>query len=727
MRKGRIYGYQQLEQSDCGITCVRIIARYFGYRYTPAFLRGLSDSSRLGISIKDMTQTFAGIGFRAIPVRIGIDKLSEMPLPAILYWNQNHFIVLYRISKGRYHIVDPGSGKTSFRRSDIETYWLSGSNTGLAILAEPDPEAKPVECPREKSVSAIATLLRLFGQCLGNNRKPFAAVMMLSLISMCADIAMPLIFQQTVDTGISTGDIGLVWLLALMQVMIFIGNFMSSSALQYVITRLGLSLGISMMNEYLSRLLSMSMSFFARKVSSDLIQKIHDQERIKDFMVSMPGMLFTTALSMIVFSAMLAYYCLPALLIMTGATLLGIMWNNAFLRHTREIDFSRFSALSKSRNHVYEIVNGIAEIKINGAEEMRLGVWRRLQLKIRDLSVRALKIELLSSGGTSLITKLQDVCITGICATMVIRGEMTIGMMMTVGYITGRLAIPFANVVSMCRSVQKTTMAVERVDEVMNHTPVRPADTACMPPADITLKNVWFRYPGSQNPDVLRHVSLSIRKGSTIAIVGASGGGKTTLIKIILGLFMPHTGEVEIGGRPLTADNAGAWMKNCAAVMQDGIIFSGTILSNIAISDEHPDMAKVQEAIETACLGSFIANLPMGLMTRIGVAGIELSGGQKQRLLVARAVYRNPGVLILDEATSSLDAENEASIVRNINRFKQGRTVIIVAHRLSTVKNADRIIFLRNGEIIETGTHRELVDYGGGYFQLISNQLEIAN
>ena len=445
MRKGRIYGYQQLEQSDCGITCVRIIARYFGYRYTPAFLRGLSDSSRLGISIKDMTQTFAGIGFRAIPVRIGIDKLSEMPLPAILYWNQNHFIVLYRISKGRYHIVDPGSGKTSFRRSDIETYWLSGSNTGLAILAEPDPEAKPVECPREKSVSAVATLLRLFRQCLGKNRRPFAAVMLLSLISMCADIAMPLIFQQTVDTGISTGDIGLVWLLALMQVMIFIGNFMSSAALQYVITRLGLSLGISMMNEYLSRLLSMSMSFFARKVSSDLIQKIHDQERIKDFMVSMPGMLFTTALSMIVFSAMLAYYCLPALLIMTGATLLGIMWNNVFLRHTREIDFSRFSALSKSRNHVYEIVNGIAEIKINGAEEMRLGVWRRLQLKIRDLSVRALKIELLSSGGTSLITKLQDVCITGICATMVIRGEMTIGMMMTVGYITGRLAIPFSN------------------------------------------------------------------------------------------------------------------------------------------------------------------------------------------------------------------------------------------------------------------------------------------
>ena len=240
MRKGRIYAYQQLEQSDCGITCVRIIARYFGYRYTPAFLRGLSDSSRLGISIKDMTQTFAGIGFRAIPVRTGIDKLSEMPLPAILYWNQNHFIVLYRISKGRYHIVDPGSGKTSFRRSDIETYWLSGSNTGLAILAEPDPEAKPVECPREKSVSAVATLLRLFRQCLGKNRKPFAAVMLLSLISMCADIAMPLIFQQTVDTGISTGDIGLVWLLALMQVMIFIGNFMSSAALQYVITRLGL-------------------------------------------------------------------------------------------------------------------------------------------------------------------------------------------------------------------------------------------------------------------------------------------------------------------------------------------------------------------------------------------------------------------------------------------------------------------------------------------------------
>lgn len=517
----RIYCYQQLNQSDCGITCVRIIARYFGRRFSPSQLRVLCDSSRLGISIKDITSTFAKIGFNACPIRIGIEKLKEMPLPAILYWNQGHFVVLYRVAKDKFYIADPSSGKMRFREKEICEFWLSGSDTGVAILAEPNLESKDVEKSGYYINSAVWQLMCRLKESFGKNKSWFASIILLTLFSMCADIAVPLLFQKTVDSGISSKDIGLVWILVLSQLMIFLGNFVSSSLVQFIITKLGLHLGLQMMDEYLTKLVGMPMSFFCRRMPSDLIQKMDDQDRIKEFIVEMPGTIFLALISLIVFSSLLAYYCPIILFLLLFATACQIIWNNVFLRYIREIDYSRFASIAKSRNLVYEIVNGISEIKINGAQYVRLSVWRKLQMKVRDLAMRSFKVELVSNGGLSLISRIQDICVTGICATLVIQGNMTIGAMMTVGYIAGRLSQPFADIVNMCRRVQKTAMSVERVDDVVSADMPNPIGKEKLQMGDIHFKGVTFRYPGSGNPDVISNLCLSIPKGSTMAIVGS--------------------------------------------------------------------------------------------------------------------------------------------------------------------------------------------------------------
>lgn len=723
LNKGRIYSYQQLENSDCGLTCIRIIARYFGYKYQASYLRQFCDSSRLGISIADITEVFKKIGFDSTPVKIGIDKIKEMPLPAILYWNQNHFVVLYKIKRGRYYIADPGKGKMSFSENDFKEYWLSSNSFGLAILAEPNSEADNVFPCEGKRENPKWKLCNSFIANTKNNSKSYLGIIALTIIAILGDILIPILFQRTIDEGINSKDIGLVWLLVLCQLAIFIGNLISSSSLQYIITKLGLKMGLDMMDDYLRKLVYMPVSFFARKNSSDLIQKIDDQVRIKDFMVNMPRSLFVTIISLVVFSSMLIYYSYLIFILFLVSMILGTIWNNLFVRKFRELDYSYFSASAQNRNHVYEIVNGITEIKINSAQESKISIWRTLQERLRAYSISLAKLNLFSDGGTAVISRLEDICITGICATMVIKGMMTFGIMMTIGYIVGRLSSPFSTIVNLYGDIQKTSMSVERVDEVVNAPVRKPSDIKDIALGNITINDLWFKYPGSQSPYVIKNLSLTIERGSTVAIVGSSGGGKTTLVKLILGLFAPNKGMIHVGEELLTEELSEAWLKHCAVVMQDGIIFSGTILSNIAMSDESPDLDRVNKVLTIACLDKFIHKLPMGIKTKIGVAGIEISGGEKQRLLIARALYKNPEFLILDEATSSLDATNEYNIVHNIADYMKEKTMIIVAHRLSTVKNADRIVFIKDGEISEYGTHEDLIALRGGYYNLVSNQL----
>lgn len=717
--------YQQLEHSDCGIACIRMVARFYGKKIASEQVRDSCDMSRMGVSIADIVGAFKGLGMESVAVKLSPEECARMPLPAVIYWQQKHFVVLYKIKGGRYYVADPAAGKMRFAEKDFMENWLCGGERGVAILAEPGEE---FESRRFTPPMTLRRFGAMFRKSMLENRRTFLGVILLTALCMAGDIASPLIFQHTVDEGINGKDVGLVWILVLSQLMVFLGNYVSQSAVQYIMARFGLRMGIRMMNEYLSKLVSLPMLFFARKVNSDLIQKTADQGRIKDFLVSMPDTIFFTLLSLVVFSGLLIYFSPFIFLVFTCLTACGFAWTALFMRRRREMDYASNAANAENVNNLYEIVHGMQEIKTNNAREVRVEKWREVQRRLNRVSIRAVRLSMWINGGNSLFMRLKDIAVTGICATMVINDAMTIGQMMTISYIVGRLAVPFNSLLSSVSTVQDACMSFARVEEVLGH---EQEDTASklheVPQEDIRLERVFFKYPGSGSPYVLRDLNIVIPRGKTTAIVGASGCGKTTLIKIILGMFAPARGRVAVGSADLADIAEDAWLRDIGVVMQSGRLFSGSILENIALADASPDRERARRAAETACLLDFIETLPMGFDTRLGVAGVELSGGQLQRLLIARAIYKNPSIVILDEATSSLDAGNEARIVRGLEELFRGKTVIIAAHRLSTVCRADNIIFMADGSVGEQGSHEKLVKNRSGYYSLVKNQLELGS
>lgn len=719
----RVHSYQQLEYSDCGVTCIRIIARYYGKKLSPEQIYSVCDMSRLGISIGDIVQAFKGLGMDSVAVRLSPDEALRMPLPSVLFWDQKHFVVLYKIKRGKYYIVDPSRGKLKFCQDEFYEHWLCGNDKGIAILADPTDEFESREFEKPKT---NWRLLSVFRNALLKHKKSFAGVVFFSLLTMLGDVAMPLMFQHTVDDGINGKNISLVWLLIIAQLFVFFGNYISGIVVDLILTKLGLKMGINMMNEYLLKLVRMPMIFFARKVNSDLIQKTEDQNRIKNFLVSMPDQFFFTILTLIVFCGMLVYYNALIFIIFFILTVLGLGWTTMFLGRRREIDYAYNAAIAENRNNLYELIHGMPEIKANNAQQVKIDNWNTVQEKVNRLSVKSAFMRIYMNGGNSLLARLKDIAVTGICATLVIKDLMTFGEMMTISYIIGRLSGPFNNILGSVSSIQDACMSYARVEEVLNadQEQNRPANAA-VPAGDICIEGVGFKYPGSGSPYVLQDLNMVIPKGKFTALVGSSGCGKTTLIKLILGMFTPQKGRISIGDTSLSDIDEDAWLRSIGVVMQNGTLFSGTLLSNIALGDGTPDPDRARKAAEVACIDDFIQRLPMGYNTKIGVAGIEISGGQKQRLLIARAIYKNPEILVLDEATSSLDAGNEARIVRNLEKFFKGRTVIVAAHRLSTVKCADNIVLMDAGVVKEQGNHIDLVNRQGQYYKLVKNQLEL--
>jgi len=702
-----------------------MLARHYGRKVSVAQLRRLVDYSRLGISIGDVLECCRRIGMRAHAVKIGIDPLMQIPLPAILYWNQNHYVVLYRIDRRKkvFYVADPAAGKLRFTQEEFNRHWKGeDGDVGVAIVAAPLPGFYTQHTEKQRSGHALIGLLR---KSVVDNRGSFGLLAVLSLVSIVADIVLPLVFQKTIDDGIGHRDVGLVWLLVLGQLCVFAGSFVATSINDLVLSRMGLRVSIGMMNDYLAKLIRLPVSFFDKKVNSDFIQKIEDQNRLKGFLVSMPQTLFITALNLVVFSGMLIYYSVWVFVIFLIATAMSFGWTRLFLVKRREIDYSQFSLSSENRNNVYELVNGMPEIKVNNAQGLRVSLWTEIQHKINRLAMKLIYINLSVSAGSSLLSQLKDITITGLCATMVIMGDMTIGMMMTISYIVGRLSSPFSTIINSVSIVQDAALSYERLDEIINnHEDEQPEERGLtFADAPLVLTDVSFKYPGSYSPLVLRNLNIHIERGKTVAIVGASGCGKSTLIKLLLGFYLPTSGKMCVGEYDMAEINRDEWMRHCGVVSQQGYIFSGTILDNIALSTAEPDKVRAEEAAQLACISEFISGLPMGMHTRIGNAGVELSGGQKQRLLLARAIYKQPEILLLDEATSSLDAATERRIVENLKRVSAGKTVIIAAHRLSTVREADMIMFINEGRVTECGTHEELIERRGDYYGLVQRQL----
>lgn len=676
------------------------------------------------MSIRDIISCCKSIEMNSTAVQIRAEHIKDMPLPAILYWQQRHFVVLYKYNprKKRYHIADPAQGKLTYSEEDFKKYWIpEGKDTGLAILAEPNDNFTSHKYKRDNSLKDFFKYLLPF---FSLHKSKFIHALIITLAIMTADFAIPILLKRTIDEGIMLKDLDLIVILLLTQLAISVGGLAASSLMDIILTKTGLGIHLEMVNTFLERLARFPLSFFDRKVSSDFVQKISDQSRIKDFLLSFPNTMVITVLTFIVFSILLFHYSTVIFVIFMAISLLEIGWNALFLNRRKTLDYAYFVSSSENHNHAYELTNGMADLKVNNAESSRIEKWKKTQTDINKVTMKSAWLNIAQGGGHTVITRLKDLTVTGIGATMVIYGDLTMGALMTLGYITGRLSQPFSTLSSSISSLQDAVLSYRRIDDVI-HDEAEFRGSRKYTTPEIILNNVSFKYAGASSPYVIKNFSLTVKKATVTALVGESGCGKSTLIKLMLGFYIPQKGSITLSGHDVRDMDNQDWLRHCGVVMQEAKIFSGTILENISLSDNKPDPAKALSILETVGLKSFIVSLPMGIHTKIGVSGIELSGGQKQRLMIARALYKNPDLLFMDEATSFLDANNEKSIVTNINEFGRGKTIVIAAHRLSTIQNADKIVFIKDGTISEVGTHSELLSLKGDYWKLVKNQLQL--
>ncbi len=716
----RFHYYHQVEQSDCGITCLRMVARHFGKRIPAKTLRGRADLSRGGISLRGLKDCAEAFGMRGYGVKLTLDNLNAAPLPVIMHWNQNHFAVLWRIEKETYHVADPAGGMLRYSEDEFSRHFCGDGERGIALLLAPTDSFYTATYPRESRMRKIAETLR---DNISRHRRAYGVIAALAVVTLVADLLVPLLMRRSIDEGIAGKDISLVWLLVLAQIAIFIGSQMTTSTSGFIVNRLGLRLSLGAVDRYLTKLVSLPMRFFDSRVSADLIQKSYDQETMQQQLLDTPVSLVLTMVNILLFAGMLLWFnpvVFAGFLLLTCG---GLLWEGWMLRRRKGVDYDIRVAQARNNNNVYEIVNGIADLKIHNAHHRRVNLWRSMQQKLNRLRQRSDSMRLMQSGGSTLLYQTRDLAVNGLCATLVIEDAMTFGTMITVAFVAGRLSSGFSTVSSYLSAFQQTSISLDRSNDVMDEPAgERDADAESFD-GDISLTGLSYSYPGSDGRKVIDNLSVTIPRGKTTAIVGPSGCGKSTLMKLLQGLYIPTDGRILAGDTDIASLSEESWGKFCTSVSQSGYIFSDTIARNIALGDENPDMDRVEDAVRMACLDPLTRKLPLGAATLIGPSGMELSGGERQRLMIARAVYRDTPVILLDEATSSLDAETERRIVENLTGFGKGRMMVIAAHRLSTVSRADRILFMDSGRIIEQGTHSSLLSLNGRYASFVSGQL----
>lgn len=723
--------FRQLESIDCGPTCIRIISAYYGKNYSLKYIKELCSITRSGVSILDIIDCCQKIGLYALSAKVTYQEISDMPLPAIVYWRQEHFVVIYKISvkKGHkyFHLIDPAFGKIKINDKEFKTSFIGTKTYGLAILIEPlaDFLSTNIEPHLKSPYKGLIILLK---ETIIQYKKSFIGALILMLLAMIGDWAIPIIFQKTVDDGIMSKDIKLIWILLLSQAAFFGGYIISSCFTEVILTKLGFKIGIDYIAKYLMKLIRLPMSFFDTRLNTDFIQHLEDQSRIKNFLTNTLSSSVFTILTLLSFSVILAYYNYKIFLIFFLFSLLSILWMSIFMKKRKILDYSFFSIHSEYKNNIYELVNGMTEIKINNAEYIRIKEWRKIQDNTNIVELKSLYLNYYISFGMQFLGRFKDIIIVGLCAFLVIKDQMSLGVMMSVNYIMGRLTSPLNEILNFVRSYQDVRISFNRLNEVYDRPSEEQYNSPSLPNLilqGLNLKNVYFKYEGGNNPYVLEDICLFIPKGKITAIVGKSGSGKTTLLKLLLSFYYPQKGEIYLDHFKMSELNMIEWRKRCGVVMQDGYIFSGSIAENIAMADEHINWDKLMMAAQCSCLDEFVERLPMKYYTKIGKKGLELSGGQKQRIFIARAIYKNPDFIFFDEATSFLDADNERKIMINLKEFYKHKTVVIIAHRLSTVKDADNIVYLDKGRIIEQGNHRQLSELKGKYFTLVKNQLEM--
>ncbi|KIA96910.1 ABC transporter ATP-binding protein [Pedobacter kyungheensis] len=715
---------------DCGPTCLRMVARHYGKNFSLQKIRDVSGLNREGVSLLGISEAAEKIGFRTIASKLDLQLLVELELPVILHWNQNHFVVLYHIGNDAYSIADPAKGLIEYNQQEFSAHWVGRSipktHCGIALALSPTPDFFALNEDKHASLNLGYILKYLY------RYKQLIVQLFVGLgVGSLLQLMLPFLAQSVVDIGINTRNLNFIYIILIAQIMLFLGRMSVDFIRSWILLHISTRINISILTDFLIKLMKLPMSFFDTKMTGDIMQRMSDQKRIENFLTGSTLTVVFSLFNLLVFSFVLAYYNINIFIIFIVSSICYSLWVVLFLKKRRTLDFKRFDISSKNQSSVVQLINGMQEIKLNNCGQQKRWEWERLQAGLFRFNIQNLKLSQYQQAGAVFINEGKNILITFLVAKSVIDGHLTLGAMMAVQYIIGQLNSPIEQMLGFIQQLQDAKISLERLNEIREMEDEEPIDKTFLKELPVNkgidIQNLSFTYPGAGNEPVLKTIDLLIPEGKTTAIVGMSGSGKTTILKLLLRFYLPQKGEIKVGSTHIDQISYRYWRGQCGVVMQDGFIFSDTIAKNIAVADEYPDIAKLQHAIKVANISDLIEKLPLGLNTKIGAEGNGISQGQKQRILIARAVYKDPAYIFFDEATNALDANNESIIMQHLKAFFKGRTVVIVAHRLSTVSNADNIVVLDKGQIIEQGTHTALTRKKGEYYKLVKNQLELGN
>ena len=728
---------KQLDAMQCGVACLKMVCLHYGREVSMERLSQICHVTSEGVSLLGISEAANDMGLHSVCVRTTIDNLSQAPLPCILHWNQNHFVVLYKVRKGkRFYVADPGKGLVSYSRDEFRNHWVStrsgGEDKGIAMLLEPTPAfySPKAEGNGEDGKENPRSFRFLFGY-IREYKRYFGQVVLGLAVGSLLQLVLPFLTQSIVDVGIKDQNLGFIWLILLGQLMLTFSRTAIDFIRRWLLLHISMRINISLVSDFFIKLLKLPMSFFDTKLMGDLMQRMGDHGRVNSFLTGQTLSIAFSLFSFVVFSVVLLLYNgLIFAIFLIGSLLYGL-WMMLFLRRRKVLDYELFEQQAINNNKTYEFITSMQEIKLQDCEQRRRWEWEDTQADLFGVQMKSLKLQQTQEAGSIFINEVKNIVITVVAAAAVIHGQMTLGMMLAVQYIIGQLNSPVEQLMSFFYSLQDVRISLERINEIHRVEDENGKTGLQTSLADnsrgIDIEGIMFKYDPHALSKTLDSVTIHIPKGKVTAIVGASGSGKTTLVKLMLGYYPVLEGQILIGGTDINTLNKKWWRRQCGVVMQDGIIFSESIARNIAVDDGEIDNQRLLRAAQIACIHDYVMSLPLKYNTKIGRDGVGLSQGQRQRILIARAVYKNPDYFFLDEATNSLDANNERAIVENLDTFYQGKTVVVVAHRLSTVRNADQIVVIDHGKVVETGNHETLTAKRGAYYNLVRNQLELGN
>ncbi len=731
-RSKAIKWIRQHDSMQCGVACLAMICRHYGKRYSLEYLDGFCHANVAGVSMLGIAEGAGCVGLETSTFAATTDELVEIKLPCILHWNQNHFVVLYDISRngGRYRVADPGKGLIDYSRNELESHWISNRTddgpSGIVMQLEPTEKFYRHDHDRNGEKRSFRFMMGYLRQY----KRYFFQIFCGLLLGCLLQLIMPFLTQSIVDIGIRHKDIGFIWLVLLGELMIVVGRTATDFIRRWLLLHISMRINISLVSDFFIKLLKLPMSFFDTKLMGDLLQRIGDHSRVQNFLTGQTLNIIFSFLSFIIFGIVLLVYNRLIFLVFTICSVGYGGWIAMFLSRRKVLDYELFEQQAINQNRTYQFITSMQEIKLQDCERRRRWEWEDTQADLFAVQMKSLKLQQTQEAGSIFINEVKNILITVLAATAVINGDMTLGEMLAVQYIIGQLNSPVSQFMQFIYSLQDVRISLERINEIhegRNEETQENQATGFAAEKSIAMDNIDFKYDPHALKKTLEGISFDIPEGKVTAIVGASGSGKTTLIKLMLGYYPVMSGSISIAGRNINEYNLKWWRRHCGVVMQDGVIFSESIARNIAVDDNEIDPERLREAARIACIDDYVMSLPLKYDTKIGRDGVGLSQGQKQRILIARAVYKNPDFIFLDEATNALDARNERAIVENLDVFYRGRTVVVVAHRLSTVRNADRIIVLDGGRVVETGNHDSLIERKGAYYNLVKNQLELGS